>query len=115
MNALRGPWGALVLALGTLLLSGCPEPCEDLALRCGQCGDANYKQSCSEVVNRNNEAACAIELKTFELFCTDDGAGAGGAGSGPCLNGLTLCQGQCVDLLASKDFCGSCTNACGEN
>lgn len=32
-----------------------------------------------------------------------------------CADGLTDCQGQCVDTLNNPSFCGDCTTVCGED
>jgi hypothetical protein len=50
-----------------------------------------------------------------EAVARDDGAGGDGDAylDVVCGDGLTGCQGACVDLLSDPAHCGSCAAACG--
>ena len=108
---------ALPVVAFSLSSQGCADPCEDLSELCERCGDTDYQKSCREIVASENNAICSAERATFKLYCTlDPDAVDGGASdaAGNCDKGQTQCQGSCVNLLSNAEFCGSCTNNCGD-
>lgn len=109
-------FGLLFSAITTS--QGCGDPCTELAARCADCGDADYRASCNTIVNRNNDASCSLELRSFVQFCPEPSGGnqasGGGSSSGTCAAGESFCNGGCVNMAAHATHCGNCTTQCDE-
>lgn len=101
------------MSVAALAAPGCADTCEELAVICDTCGDADYQGSCDATVAENNQDVCSFQKDYYDRICNETGeAGAGGGTGNSCTHGQALCQGQCVDLEADPGFCGSCNTVC---
>ncbi|MBN4050291.1 hypothetical protein JYT28_00895, partial [Desulfobulbus sp. AH-315-M07] len=103
---------ALPAAVAIFTSVGCSNPCNDLRAKCDSCGNEVYRASCRDIVLRGDNNVCAGQLPTFDFFCEEAGNGGAGGAAAACAGNETLCQGECVNLLANQKFCGSCNSPC---
>ncbi|MEM6788632.1 MAG: hypothetical protein AAF715_14020 [Myxococcota bacterium] len=98
-----------------LAAPGCGNVCNDLRDTCARCTDQDYRASCFETVDAQQQAVCRAQSATFELVCPETEGGGGGdvAGDG-CRDDEVLCGGACVTLSANPSACGDCNTTCAE-
>jgi hypothetical protein len=61
--------GLIVLALSTVGLVGCADPCDELQDLCDQCLDPNQRASCERSVDEDPAEICEQNIDSFRNAC----------------------------------------------